>query len=70
MGNITYDRTVAILLFLALASSFIICIFSDLRLSAALNQSGITMIATASSVDLGFSWLIGHGLHGAAASPT
>jgi hypothetical protein len=66
MGNIKYDRTVALLLFVALAVSFILCMVSDLRLSAALNQSGLELAATAGMVGLGYSWLIGHGLHGAA----
>jgi hypothetical protein len=43
-----------------------LCVFSDLSFGAALDQAGVAQLTTISTVTLGISWLVGHGLHGAA----
>lgn len=53
-------------LFIALVVSFALCVASDLRFSATLYQAGIILPSTSGFITLGMSWLLGHGLHGAA----
>jgi hypothetical protein len=66
MNDLRRDRWLAAVLFVPLAASFVLCVASDLGFSAALNQAGIILPATGGFIGLGITWLIGHGLHGAA----
>ena len=66
MNDLRRDRWLAAVLFAPLAVSFVLCIASDLGFSATLDQAGIALPATGGFIGLGISWLIGHGLHGAA----
>ncbi len=66
MNSLLHDRWVAWVLSAALAVSFALCVGSDLRFSITLNQAGVVLPGTAGFLALGLSWLIGHGLHGAA----
>lgn len=60
------DLWLARVLFIALSVSFALCVASDLSFSVTLYQPGIILPSTASFITLGISWLLGHGLHGAA----
>jgi hypothetical protein len=66
MNDLRRDRWLAAVLFAPLALSFVLCIASDLGFSATLNQAGTVLPATGRFIGLGISWLVGHGLHGAA----
>lgn len=60
------DRLLAAVLSAALVVSFTLCIISDLSFSATLNEARIVLPASTGIIALGMSWLVGHGLHGAA----
>ncbi|MGB3715355.1 MAG: hypothetical protein WA996_13075 [Candidatus Promineifilaceae bacterium] len=66
MNGVLRDRWLAGVLSAALAVSFILCVVSDLSFGAALDQAGVAQQTTTGTVALGISWLVGHGLHGAA----
>lgn len=66
MKDLRNDRWLAGVLFFALVVSFLLCVASDLRFSALLNDMGRKLPVSAGSLSLGLSWIIGHGLHGAA----
>lgn len=68
MNGLLHDRWVAWILSVALAISFVLCVGSDLSFSITLNQAGVVLSETAGILALGLSWLVGHGLHGAAAA--
>lgn len=50
----------------ALAISFVLCVGSDLSFSITLERAGLALSETAGFLALGMSWIVGHGLHGAA----
>lgn len=64
--GILHDRWVAGVISAALAVSFILCVASDLSFSATLKDAGAVLPATIGILTTGMSWLLGHGLHGAA----
>jgi hypothetical protein len=66
MNDLLYERWVAGVLSAALFVSFILCVASDLRFSVTLKDAGVVLPASAGIIALGISWLLGHGLHGAA----
>lgn len=66
MNRLLHDRWVAWVLSAALAVSFVLCVGSDLSFSITLNQAGLVLSETAGFLALGMSWIVGHGLHGAA----
>lgn len=67
MNSLLRDRWAAGVLSAALVVSFALCVSSDLRFSATLTEAGLVLPASAGTITLGLSWLLGHGLHGAAA---
>lgn len=66
MSGFLHDRWVAWVLSVALAVSFVLCVGSDLSFSITLDQAGLVPSETAGFLALGMSWIVGHGLHGAA----
>lgn len=66
MNGLLHDRWVVWVLSAALAISFVLCVGSDLGFSITLNQAGLALSETAGFLALGMSWIVGHGLHGAA----
>ena len=59
-------RLLAVLLFLALALSFLWCIVDDIVTSAEATKTGYATPVTAVTITGGILWLVGHGIHGAA----
>ncbi len=66
MNGLLHDRWVAGALSAALIVSFILCVISDLGFSATLKEAGVVLPVSTGIIALGVSWLVGHGLHGAA----
>ncbi|HET6443018.1 MAG TPA: hypothetical protein VFI27_00435 [candidate division Zixibacteria bacterium] len=66
MNDTYYSRWLAYSLSAALAVSFVLCVASDLSFSATLDKADLVLPATTGIIALGISWLVGHGLHGAA----
>jgi hypothetical protein len=66
MIGLLHDRWVGWVLSAALAVSFVLCVGSDLSFSITLERAGLALSETAGFLALGMSWILGHGLHGAA----
>lgn len=59
-------RLLALILFLALALSFLWCIVDNILASAETAKTGIMIPVTVVTIAGGVLWLVGHGIHGAA----
>jgi len=66
MNGMLHDRWIAWVISATLFVSFALCVVSDLRFSASVNEAGVALPVSAGIMAMGVSWLLGHGLHRAA----
>ena len=62
MNGMLHDRWIAWVISATLFVSFALCVVSDLRFSASVNEAGVALPVSAGIMTMGVSWLLGHGL--------